>query len=313
MTNDLRESWAQRKPCSEGIPRLDAKGYLAAHGAFRDYSDQRQNVMGWFGQAALLEGICPSPAVLSVGAGGGDVDIALIRELGGRGPFAYDAIDPNRVALERFRERTGSLPPADARRVWMHHGPFESFEPGHRYDLIHFVHVIYSMSDLALAVEKAYRLLEDGGKIGIVCSTDEGVNRFKRTALAAIGCRDVGTSVPEAELLKALTSLEGTRMQLGMIPSRINVEPCLARLPVGDRILSFFLQCDFSALEPADQEAVLVALRRHCTGEPGSRGLEQPMLGITLTKERLGVSRRVALLPPGRRLQDDLADVGVSA
>ena len=293
--------------------RLDSKSYLAAHEAFRRYSNQREMVMEWFEQSGLIELGVVAPSVLAVGAGGGDVDVALISEIGQFGAFSYDAIDPNRAALERFRGRCDSLAAADSRRVWFHHGNFEGFEPGHRYDLIHFIHAIYSISDLSAAVAKAHRLLEDGGRMAIVCSTDEGVNSFKRDALAAIGRPTEGTTVPEAKLLKALSELEGTSMELGMIPSRINVEPCFAKIKEGERVLSFFLQSEFSALPSDAQDEVLGALEKHCIGEVGNRGIAQPMLGISLKKESATAGRRVGMKVSNRRQLDELEDVAVFA
>ena len=275
---------------------LSAQAYLSSHEAFRSSSDQGERIVEWFESSGLLEHSGDVPSVLSVGAGGGDIDALLIEQLDQRNDaFGYDALDPNRSALERFRERCTEMSPHLANRIWLYEGNFQSFEPHHRYDLIHIVHTVYASGDPREMVEKAYRHLAPGGKMGVICSTDHGVNRFKARAFAEIDLPGRASTVPEAELLDALGCLSGAQLEIELLPSEIDVTSAMEPDRAGERLLSFFLQTDFPALTTGEQIAVLQALAEEAVADDGRYFIRQPMLCVAVTKNSVSERGRVSL------------------
>ena len=299
---------------SIGLERgFDSAGYLAAHEAFRRCSDQREQVCDWFERTGLLEFNAVVPSVLSVGAGGGDIDCELIGMLGRQGAFAYDAIDRSGNALDRFGERCADLDPVADGRVWLHESDFEVFEPGHRYELVHFIHVVYALHDPRASMTKAYRQVAEGGCLVLVCSTDEGMNSFKREVFDRVDLPGRAGTVREADLLGALSGLEGAAEEFELIPSSIAVDGCFEGTGDGHRVLSFILQADFDALTPDERDEVLSVLDQHCHQRDGARYLSQPMLGVTVRKRQPAAKRSVTLNVPECRSLGALADVACFA
>jgi SAM-dependent methyltransferase len=293
---------------------LDSDGYLAAHRAFRKCSNQQVQILEWVDRSGLLDLAGGSPSVLGVGSGRGDVDLEMIRRLHDQGGVAYDAIDPSRAALEQFSERCHEqLPSGAAARVWFQQSNFEDFEPGRRYDVIHFIHTMYSISDIGTAAAKGYRLLEDDGRLVIICSTDEGINRFKAEVVERLGlpCR---TTLPEAQLLVALSELQGSGLQLEIVPSSVSVESCLQQSEEGEQVMSFLLQTDFAKMPAGAQAEVLDVLASHCDEIDGVRSLSQPMLALEVTKQVPNATRQVSfnVRDPHRSL-GSLAEVACSS
>ncbi len=276
----------------EGVARgMTPAQYIDAHEAFRRCSNQQRQICDWFERTGLLEAGRDSvvPSVLSVGSGSGDLDCELIGRLECRGgAFVYDAVDPNGVALGRFRDRCGELGSALANRVWLYEGCFESFEPRHTYDLIHVLHSIYGMEDVGGMMEKAYRMLSVGGMMGVICSTDDGINCFKREVFEVIDLPGRSGRVCEDVLVGTLSGLEGVSLSFEIIPSEIDVSECFDGTTEGELVMSFILQSEFGRLTPGEQVAALQVLDGHAVERAGRRVLSQPMMGATVRRRSSG-------------------------
>ena len=293
-----------------------AERYVDAHEALRRNSNQRRQIFEWFQNTGMLDAGSDKlvPSVLSVGSGAGDIDCGLIDHLEGRGgPFAYDAVDPNAKALSRFRDRCGEMDYSVANRVWLYECGFEQFEAGHGYDLIHIVHSIYGIGDLGGMMQKAFRLLGTGGTMGVMCSTDEGINRFKRQVFEVIDLPDRAGRVREHALVEALSKLEGAALECEIVPSEIDVTGCMEGTPDGDLLMSFFLQCDFASLEGGEQVAALQVLSEVAHERDGRMLLNQPMMGVTARKRQPGRRGEVSLRVRGTSEFGRLSKVAASA
>jgi SAM-dependent methyltransferase len=293
-----------------------AERYVDAHEALRRNSNQRRQIFEWFQNTGMLEAGCDKvvPSVLSVGSGAGDIDCGLIDHLERRGgPFAYDAVDPNSEALSRFRNRCGEMDYSVVNRVWLYECGFEQFEAGNGYDLIHIVHSIYGIADVAGMMQKAFRLLGTGGTMGVMCSTDEGINRFKRRVFDVIDLPDRAGRVREHALVDALSRLEGASLQFEIVPSEIDVTGCIEGTPDGDLLMSFFLQCEFESLEGGEQVAALQVLSEVAQERDGRMFLNQPMMGVTARKRQPGRRCEVSLKVRGTSEFGRLSTVAVSA
>jgi len=290
-----------------------AEDYVDSHEALRRSSNQKHQILDWFRNAGLLEAGSESvvPSVLSVGSGAGDIDCLLIEHFERRGvPFAYDALEPNGAALSVFRDRCGEMQPSMVNRVRLYACGFEHFAAGQAYDLIHFVHAIYGIEDVHGMMNKAFGMLAPGGTLGVICSTDEGVNNFKRDVFEIIDLPGRAGRVREQALVSSLSEIEGAALDFEIVPSEIDVTECLNSTPEGDLLMSFFLQADFAALETGEQIAVLQVLSEHVQERDGRMMLNQPMLGITARKRREGRPSQVALTVRGG---GDLGALTVSA
>ncbi len=285
----------------------DASGYVEAHEAFRRASDQAERIADWFERHRLLDLRAGVPAVLSVGTGGGEVDVHLIEALRRKGAFVYDALEPSGDALGRFRtrcEQFGGVPGG----VWMNEGRFEEFESSLRYDLIHFVHAVYSMRNLEEALGKAFRMLREGGSLALVCCTDEGVNAFLRDVLREVSLPGRTGTMPEADLIAALSTLSGGEQRFELVPSEIAVGACFQPGGRAGHLLNFLLQADSSQLSARERAAVMDALHAHSVERDGNRWISQPMLAISVRKAA-PATRRVRLGVGAGASVGDLAEV----
>lgn len=161
---------------SDLVPLTDAR-YLETHDIFEARSDQRQLILDWFGDqiAPTLESD-GSFRVLSIGCGSGILDVPIAKRLAKQTDgLHYVGVNPNRIECDAFKQRfaEASLDPA---RLEVAPTTFEDFETTSRFELIHFVHSLYYMTDPAGALEKARELLAPGGRLVVFHAPCEALN-----------------------------------------------------------------------------------------------------------------------------------------
>ena len=148
------------------VPLLDSERYSATHALFESLSDQRQRIIDWLVARTSLVSTVERPVrVLGIGCGAGEVDVAVARELGSdTESLEYVGVDPNPSQAASFKEAF-----ADAEipgvRVEVEIESFEDFHSAESFDLVHFVHSLYYMSDPAEALERARSSLAADGRL----------------------------------------------------------------------------------------------------------------------------------------------------
>lgn len=146
--------------------QLELDSYASVFNVFIERFDGYPVIEAWF--RSFLQSLPQPPtAVLSVGAGDGHYDEAILRHLLGTGVTpTYWALEPNPEVIDALRERLART--HDATSVFC--GGFDdrvelpaALERG--FDLILMTHCVYFMQRPAQALHRARRLLRPGGHI----------------------------------------------------------------------------------------------------------------------------------------------------
>lgn len=152
-----------------GSPRLSAltgERYARTHAAYEDASDQRGRLREWVLRELppLLAGRDPV-RVVGVGVGDGSVDAPFAGLLagGGRG-VRYTGVEPHPPSALAFVGRLAALPAA-ALVPSVVIGDFADHDAGHPADLVHFLHSLYYVDDLAAALAHACAIVRPGGLV----------------------------------------------------------------------------------------------------------------------------------------------------
>lgn len=116
--------------------------------------------------------------VLSVGSGGGMLDVPLAALLGqGGARLRYVGVDPNRVECASFARRFAEAELAGA-ALDVVPSAYAAWEAPRAFDLVHFVHSLYYMPDPEAALAKARRELAPGGRLAVLHAPREALNQL---------------------------------------------------------------------------------------------------------------------------------------
>jgi ubiquinone/menaquinone biosynthesis C-methylase UbiE len=261
-------------------PSLSESEYAAAFAAYRTKTNQAELMLEWLQKhAEFIVNEKEELSVLSVGTGYGEFDLAAIPILQKLAPrLHYTAIDPNNGMLEHFK--TDFV----ARRIQnvelnVQNCSFEEFvrqEPK-QYDLIHFTHCLYFISDRASAIKKSLELLKPNGLILIFNSMTAGSQdlriRFTKKATGKLSL------VFSAEQLKELLEHENIKHLFDVINSVTDVTECFTSRPTGRLLLNFFLLCNSDNISKSLRSEVLDYIKRIAFAE-GSRFLMLHPVGV---------------------------------
>jgi SAM-dependent methyltransferase len=152
-----------------GSPRLSAltgERYARTHAAYEDASDQRGRLREWVLRELppLLAGRDPV-RVVGVGVGDGSVDAPFAGLLAGPGRgVRYTGVEPHPPSALAFVGRLAALPAA-ALVPSVVIGDFADHDAGHPADLVHFLHSLYYVDDLAAALAHACAIVRPGGLV----------------------------------------------------------------------------------------------------------------------------------------------------
>lgn len=161
------------------LPPLDEARFLATHAIFEGLSGQRQRIIDEL--CARLDP--PTPVdrplrVLGVGCGAGDVDEAVARSLVAEvEELVYVGVDPSRAECEAMEQRFAEADIPGV-RLEVEIATFEDFVPAQSFDVVHFVHSLYYMSDPAAALVRARQILGPGGQLIVVQAPREELNEL---------------------------------------------------------------------------------------------------------------------------------------
>ncbi|PZS12270.1 MAG: hypothetical protein DLM60_22700 [Pseudonocardiales bacterium] len=154
---------------SAALPDLSGVHYAYSHAAYEAASDQRASLQEWLPrELSPLLGAGPwlgtEPLrVIGVGVGDGSVDAPLAAALATDGrQVEYTGIEPHAASAAGFEARLGALD-ADSLTVTTVAGAFDDYEAPAPVDLVHFVHSLYYMTDLATTLDHALAMLRPGG------------------------------------------------------------------------------------------------------------------------------------------------------
>lgn len=236
------------------IPCLDEARFLETHSIYEGRSDQRQRIIEWFGERIAPAVPTDRPfRVLSVGCGGGQLDVPIASRLADQNDeLIYVGVNPNRVECEVFERafREESIP---AVQVEVVPATFEAFQASGTFDLIHFVHSLYYLPDPAAALEKARKLLAPGGRLLLFHAPCEALNDLA----LRFWDKHFVRQTPFAEDVAKLLDRWGWSYQRERVEAAVEVTPLVnGDAKIGLALRDFIIQVDSQRLPLALQELV---------------------------------------------------------
>lgn len=254
---------------------MDEARFLETHGIYEGRSDQRQRIIGWFGEQIAPSRRLDAPfRVLSVGCGSGALDLPIATRFASLGSdLHYVGVNPNRVECETFERLFGqaALPGA---RVEAVPATFEAFEASASFELIHFVHSLYYMPDPAEALEKARKLLAPRGRLVVFHAPCEALNRLA----ARFWDKEFSRPTLFAEDFAGLLDRWGWSYERERVDAAVEVTPLLDGDPeIGLALRDFIVQHDSRHLPPSVQEIVDRYLRLVAVPDPGGMRIPHPV------------------------------------
>lgn len=254
---------------------LDEARFLETHAIYEERSDQRHRIIEWFGER-IAPAVPPEQPfrVLSVGCGGGDLDLPVVRRLAERTrALHYLGVNPNRVECDAFAARFREAAP-DGTHAEVVPDLFEDFAPPHAFHLIHFVHCLYYMSDPAATLARALRMLAPGGRLVVFQAPRAALNQLATRFYD----RQYARPTPFAEHLAPLFDGWGRAFKHERIDAFVDMTPFLRGDPVlGPALRDFVVQVDGRRLPKPVQALVERYLRRVAAEDAAGARIPHPV------------------------------------
>lgn len=263
---------------------LTDKEYAECFNVYKKISTEWEAIQAW-----LTDDFLPcvpddkSLAVLSVGSGTGDFDLALMRLLGGKIPhIAYTALDPNRGHNRIFRRRykNGDIH-VDSLKIIPQ--PFGREKISGNFDVIHLTHCLYYIPDRKAAINHAWELLNPGGSILVFHQTALGINEIQRAFMRRVKGNEK-EMFSAYDIMKLLDNT-GIPYQHDILISDLDVTDCVLENKTGTRLLSFLLECHIENAEDALREESVLFLKENCRIVDGQYFLFHPGSIFWIRKE----------------------------
>ena len=239
---------------SAPLPALSPGRYASTHAAYEAASDQRLRLQEWVvRELPPLLAECDPVRVVGVGVGDGSVDAPLAGALaaGGRG-VRYTGVEPHAPSALGFAERLSALAaPALVPSVVI--GDFAAHDPGHPADLVHFLHSLYYVDDLAAALDRACALVRPGGLLVAATAPLEPL-----CVLTELLCPWPGHRPWFAGDVRAELDLRGLDVRVETIVGRLDVTDVLADpLGRGEDVFDFLVGARTAAMPAPVRAEVL--------------------------------------------------------
>ena len=227
-------------------PELSAARFDRAHDRFESSSDQQGLILRWL--SGFVGRHCPPDEplrMLSVGCGSGILDLPLMREVARtRDTFEYTALDPNPVALARFRDEFGraELPGVSLR---LEESDADGFRPEGAYRSIHSVHSVYYFPDPPRTLDRLLSMLTPDGHLVIFAAPLGALNRLADCFWGRATEHEVWYS----DRLESHLGDAGLLYEKDRIEAKLDVTSCLtAGETAGQEILDFSIHADAGSL-----------------------------------------------------------------
>lgn len=241
------------------FPPLPPERFDATHEAFERSSSQQGEIRSEL-RRLIAQSHRPGETtrVLSVGPGNGMLDLPLLEELARAGvPVDYVGVDPNRVAVDRFRDGFAELAPPGVSLHLNACGVEELGDVG-SFDLIHAVHSLYYLPDPAGALSRLLGMLRPGGRLVVFHAPRGALN----TLAECFWSGDEGGSVWFSDRVASWLEETDRRFERVRIDGQLDVSRALdAGDDAGRLVLDFVLHTPSDALDESLRAQAVECLR----------------------------------------------------
>jgi SAM-dependent methyltransferase len=238
-------------------PYLSMEAYAHCFLTFRKHSTEWLAMLRWSQEHLLPRLPVKSPfAVLSVGAGNGDFDRRFVPIIHSRlKNLEYTMVEPNEALCRQLRERLAGHAD-DGVRFEIDSFGFEDFVIRRPFDLVHFTHSLYYIPDRQAAIDHALQAIGQDGLVLIFHQTPWGIDQVQQRFLKRVKGDD--QEMICSREIQEILDRRGMPYSLEILESHINVSECFRPGSAeGEALLSFFLESDVRALDPALKHEVV--------------------------------------------------------
>jgi SAM-dependent methyltransferase len=261
------------------LPALSPERYAHTHALYEAASDQRPRLQSWFATALppLLAHGDPV-RVVGVGVGDGSVDAPLAAALSARGRRVhYTGVEPHAPSAARFAATLNALDSATLTPTVVI-GDFADHDAGHPADLVHFVHSLYYVADLSVALDHGLSMVRPGGLLLAAIAPLEPL-----CVLTDLLCPWAVRRPWFAEDVRDELEVRGLTTRTETLVGHLDVRDALTdSLGRGEAVLDFLIGARSRALAPDARVRLLDYLRD--ISLPGRPGIVPHPVDILLTR-----------------------------
>lgn len=261
------------------LPALSGQRYAHTHALYEAASDQRPRLQDWLASELppLLADRDPV-RVVGVGVGDGSVDAALAAALaaGGR-QVRYTGVEPHAPSAAGFAGRLNALD-VQGLTPTVVIGDFADHDAGYPADLVHFVHSLYYVEDLSMALDHALSMVRPGGLLLAATAPLEPL-----CVLTELLCPWAGRKPWFAEDVHAELDRRGLSRRSETLVGQLDARDAWADpLGRGEAVLDFLIGARSCALESGAREQLLDYLRN--ISLPGRPGVLPHPVDVTIAR-----------------------------
>ncbi len=243
---------------TRALPALTGERYAISHAAYEAASDQRALLMGWLARELPPLLLDREPLrVVGVGVGDGRVDAVLAAALApDHARVHYTGVEPHLASAVGFAVRLAGLAaPSLVPTVTI--ALFADHDGGATADLVHFVHSLYYVDDLSVALDHALGMLRPGGLLVAATAPLEPLCVLTELLSPWTGHRPWFAEDVAAEL-----DVRGLDVRTDTIVGHLDVRDVLADpCGRGEAVLDFLVGARTAAMDPDVRDSVLAHLR----------------------------------------------------
>lgn len=258
------------------LPELSDHRYHETHDTFEAVSNQRAMILEWLDGWAAASLEVERAEVLSVGCGGGTMDLQIAETLMDHcGSLALAGVDPNplhtRAFADCFADRVAEVTVATS--------PFEEYETDHRFDVIHFIHCLYYFEDLEKSLPRALAMLKPSGKMLVLNAPNGLLNQLAHR----IWKRQWNRAAWYTEDILRVVRRSERSVQVDRLDAWADVTSSLDESSEHGRlVLDFIVQAETSKLSARLQELLRDYLDAIAKSEDGRRLAPHPVDAIAV-------------------------------
>lgn len=269
------------RAAGQAIPALSPERYARCCEAFEARSTQRARIVLDLAESGLLRRAAGRLRVLSLGAGDGTQDLALLRAAlppDFRGVLHYRAVDASPAQRARCADTLaragGRLGQAVLEAQVLSEVELAEITEEEPFDLVLALHLLYYVPDPGAAVDEALARLRPGGRLLIWQAPKEAMNQLA----LALWAPQVAHPIAFAE------EVEAALRERGLAHSRRRVDGAFTLPPEGparEDSLSFLVQADCAQLS-GPLRATLEREAEQLRGPDGA--IPHPVIAFTVPR-----------------------------
>ncbi|OPY87054.1 MAG: hypothetical protein A4E71_01238 [Smithella sp. PtaU1.Bin162] len=254
---------------------LSDREYAECFNVFKGISTEWTAIQDWLRDTFLPSvPLKNSAAVLSVGSGTGDFDLALMKLLREKIPrIDYTALDPNKEHNRIFRNRYNNEGKClNSLKIIAQAFGLEKIRG--KFDIVHLTHCLYYIPDRRAALSHAWELLAQDGAILIFHQTALGINEIQKAFMKRVkgSEKEIFSTYDIIHLLNDMK----IPYKHDILISDLDVTDCVEGNIKGRQLLSFLLEANCDEIDDDLKKEIITFIKDTCRQIDGRYFLFHP-------------------------------------